>query len=124
YLAPLGRETEALEQNALGLREDPLNLILRLFPCEVLLAAEDPAGEAEALKLLEMYEDFWIPRAWLAAYQALRGRLNEARVHAERVREVAPGNLGVLGILAAILSLLGDEERAASLLAEAGPSET
>ena len=118
YLAPLGRESEALEQNALGLREDPLNQMLRLFPCEVLLANEDPAGETEALKLLELHSNFWIPMAWLAVYLALHGRLHEARAHAERAHTLAHLNFGVIGDLAGILSLLG-EAGGESLLAQA-----
>ena len=122
YLVSLGRESEALEQTALGLREDPLNTMLRLLPCEVLLANEDPAGETEVLKLLELHSNFWIPMAWLAAYLALHGRLQEARAYAERAHTLAQGNFGVIGDLAGILSLLG-EAGGESLLARASSGE-
>jgi serine/threonine-protein kinase len=124
YLAPVGRISEAWQQARLALQQDPLNPLVRLHICEMYLADDDPAGEVEALKLLEIHPDFWITMGWLSPYYIRRGRLEEARRYAERALQLAPYHPGLRGCLAAIFHLSGDEVRAASLLATAAPDET
>jgi serine/threonine-protein kinase len=123
YLLPVGQNDEAWRQTALALQEDPLNPLLRILQCEMLLANDDPAGETEALKLLELHPNFWIAMGWLTPYYARLGRLDEARLYAERASQLFPHHAGLTGALAAILNLSGDTQRAASLLEKGGPDE-
>ena len=102
----------------------PLNPLLRLFPCELLLMKDDPKGETESLKLLELHPEFWIAMGWLSPYYARHGRLDEARAYAERAHRLVPYHHGITGTLAAILNLQGDVDGAASLLSNARPDES
>jgi serine/threonine-protein kinase len=108
YLVAIGEDEEARRQMALALREDPLNPLGRLLVCEMLFAKDDPAGEAEALKLLELHPNFWIPMGWLCAYYAMHGRLAEARTYAERALRLVPQQPGMIGLLAGILERAAD----------------
>jgi serine/threonine-protein kinase len=117
YLPAVGRFAEAWREAKLALQEDPLNALVRLSPCELLLMKDDPQGEIESLKLLELHPDYWIAMGWLSPYYARQGRLAEARSYAERACRLVPYHLGLVGSLAAILELQGDVAGAAELLA-------
>jgi serine/threonine-protein kinase len=124
YLVPVGRMDEAWQQARLTLQQDPLNPLVRLLICEMYLMNDDPAGEVESLKLLEIHPDFWIVMGWLAPYCLRQGRLEEAKRYANRALQLAPYHPGLAGSLAGILHLTGDDAGAASLLASAAPDET
>jgi serine/threonine-protein kinase len=123
YLLPVRQDDEAWRQITLALQEDPLNALLRLLVCEMLLAKDDPAGEIEALKLLELHPHFWIAMGWLTPYYVRTGRLDEARRYAERASQLRPHHPGLTGALAVVLHLSGETERAASLMDLGGPDE-
>jgi serine/threonine-protein kinase len=116
YLPALGRLQEAWHQAQLSVQEDPLNPLVRLLACELYLRQDDPAGETEALRLLELHPDFWIAMGWLGPYYARTGRLEKARRYAERACELVPYHAAVAGCLAAIRHMQGDVEGAASIL--------
>jgi eukaryotic-like serine/threonine-protein kinase len=123
YLFPLGRLKEALEQIEIGLREDPLNLLLSLSPGLCLLGSDDPAGSAKLRQVLELNENAWIPMIWLAVDCFRQGRADEALALAERANSLVPANWGVTGTLAGILSRTGDNDRANSLRGTLGSGE-
>ena len=50
YLKAVGRMEEAMEQTQLGLREDPLNWLLRMSPGLLLLGDENPARRRSAFE--------------------------------------------------------------------------
>jgi serine/threonine-protein kinase len=124
YLMPVGRTEEALRQTTLAIQEDPLNPLLRLLVSELLLAKDDPDGETEALKLLDLHPDFWIAMGWLGPYYARLGRLDEARTFGERAHRLVPYHHGITGSLAGVMALQGETEGAVALLANAKPDET
>jgi hypothetical protein len=123
YLCPLGHMNEAVEQIEIGLREDPLNLLLRISPGLFLLGSDDPAGEAKLRQVLELDEIAWIPMIWLAVHCLRQGRTDEALALAERAYSLVPANCGVIGAFAGILSLTGDQDRANSLVGTLRSSE-
>jgi TolB-like protein/Tfp pilus assembly protein PilF/predicted Ser/Thr protein kinase len=123
YLRPLGRAKEAFEQLELALKEDPLNLLLRMSPGMSLLGSEDPAGEEELRQVLELNENAWIPMIWLASHCLRQDRTDEALAYAEKVYSLVPTNWGVTGFLAGILSRTGDQKRADSLRQMLGSGE-
>lgn len=121
FLGPLGREREALECLESALRQDPLNLALRV---DAAFAKSDGrVTEREMLRILEDEPDAWVPSSWLAAWYTHQGELEKARVHGERVRALIPSNQSHTGLLAAVLSRVGGQDRAAALLKELGTGE-
>ena len=56
----------------------------------MLLAKDDPAGETEALKLLDLHPNFWVAMGWLTPYYVRTGRLDKARMYAERASKRFP----------------------------------
>jgi serine/threonine-protein kinase len=120
YLAPLGRMPEALEQVRLALREDPLNPLLPTCPGMFSLAAGNPAGEVELLKVLELNENSWISMLWLACYYLGCGRTQEALTFAERAYALVPSQAGAIGLVAGASQRMGDAKRAETLLASLG----
>ncbi|MBZ5575761.1 MAG: protein kinase [Acidobacteriia bacterium] len=123
YLRPLGRIPDALDQIELALREDPLNLLLRMSPGMYLLEVEDPAGEAALRQVLELGENFWIPMIWLSLHCLRQDRPDEALGFAEKAFSLVPDHRSVMGILAGILSLTRDQSRADSLRRKIGSGE-
>jgi tetratricopeptide (TPR) repeat protein len=123
YLCSVGRVTEAVEQIERALREDPLNVLLRISPGLYLLGSGDPAGEIGLLKVLELNENAWIPMMWLASYYFGRGRTQEALALTERAYAVSPS---ATGFLAACLRHAGggSEKRAETLLSSLGSGDS
>ncbi len=121
FLAPLGRMKEAEEDNQRGLREDPLNLLFRsVSGIYDVVAGRVSEGQAVMRQLLELDDTYWIAYVWLATSCAMQGRTDEAIVHAEKARALAPWNPPVIGILAGILERKGEKDRAQALLKELG----
>jgi len=121
YLCSVGRMQEAMEQVKRALREDPLNVLLRICPGEYLLAEGDPAGEASLLKVLELNENAWIAMLWLAAFYVTSGRTPEAQTLAARAYDLV---LNATGFVAGFAKLSGDGQRAEALLAVLGSTDT
>jgi eukaryotic-like serine/threonine-protein kinase len=123
YLLPVGRPAEALQQLELGLREDPLNLTLRLNRAGCLAAAgrdEEAAGEYR--EFLNLYPDNVGALGALAAHHASRGELDHALVLCEKAYALAPLFPHWIGLLAGLLKRTGETSRAEELHAKLQPS--
>jgi len=116
FLLALGRTREAVAHLEEALRQDPLNPLLRQTLAYVPLSADDPAGERIMERVIEIDPSAWIASVWLAPWYVRRGELRKARLHAERTHALFPTHPAPIGTLAAVLSLEGDQERAAGLL--------
>jgi len=104
-----------------ALIDDPLNVLARSHLGGYLfLSGRLREGEAVENQAVELAPGFFIPYFQLACQQVLQGRLAEARANAERGFATAPWNPGVAGVLAGILSLLGEEAEARKLLSRLG----
>ena len=123
YLKAVGRMEEAMEQTQLGLREDPLNWLLRMSPGLLLLGDENPSGEEVLLKVLDLNDNAWIAHVWLAAYCWIQQRTTDALKFAEKAHALVPLQLGVIGILAGILQGCGNRERSEALRGRLGSGE-
>jgi serine/threonine-protein kinase len=121
YLAPLGRMKEAQAQMEHALTDDPLNLRARAhLGAYLLVSGRLSEGEAIENQAVDLAPGFFIPYFWLACHQVLQGRLAEARANAERAAALAPWNPGAAGVLAGILSLVGEEADAWKVLSRLG----
>jgi serine/threonine-protein kinase len=124
YLLQVGRPAEALRQLELGLREDPLNLTLRLNRAGCLAAAgrdEEAAGEYR--EFLDLYPDNVGALGALAAHHASRGELDRALVHCEKAYALAPLFPHLIGMLAGLLKRTGETSRAEELHAKLLPGD-
>jgi len=125
YLAPLGRMKEAQEQMERALIDDPLNFVARA-DLGAYLFLEGRLRESEAVQnqAVELAPGFFIPYFHLAYLQVLQGRLTEARASAEQCFANAPWHPGTAGLLAGILSLLGEGAAARKLMNRLGDGST
>jgi Flp pilus assembly protein TadD len=117
-MVPQGRFAEAIRELEMALEQDPLSTYAQSVLAVVLAIAGDyDRAIAEANKALELDPAMWI--AWLAIAwaNAFRGMFVEAREPAEKVIRLAPQNLWSTGMLAGILSGLGQQEQASELIA-------
>jgi serine/threonine protein kinase len=115
FLIPSGRFHEAVEEIERELKQDPLNVAYRAFQAHHLnWAGLYDRAIKEARAALEI-ENHWLPHYAMAENYAARGMLTEALAAAECARELAPWNVRVAGVLAAILTRTGDRDRAAEL---------
>jgi len=87
------------------------------------MGEENPLGEAELLKVLDLNDNAWIAHIWLAAYYWMQGRTAEALKFAQNAHVVVPSQLGVVGLLAGILSQCGNPEQGEVLRAQLGFGE-
>jgi len=119
FLTPSGRLQEAVTLMEQTVATDPLNLLLRGHLAMSLMTAEmyDRAIQ-EALKCLEIDDTIWVPFYSLIAGYAAKGMVEEARIAAEKAYNNARWNPRIAGILAGILALTGNRERATKLLGE------
>jgi eukaryotic-like serine/threonine-protein kinase len=117
YLLPLGRPTEALEAEAKGLQEDPLNLLYReLFAVALRHAGMLEDAETELRKALDLDENFASALGTLGEVCAHQGRLEEALTLTERAHALTPWANPITGQLAALLVRTGDTIRAEALV--------
>jgi eukaryotic-like serine/threonine-protein kinase len=124
YFLPLGRPAEAIQQLELGLREDPLNLTLRLNRAGCLAAAgrdEEAAGEYR--EFLDLYPDNVGALGALAAHHVSRGELDQALRLCEKAHALAPLFPHLIGMLAGLLKRMGDTSRADALHAKLLPGD-
>jgi TolB-like protein/Flp pilus assembly protein TadD len=117
YLLPLARATEAAEQCAQSLREDPLDLPGRVRLAQCLDAAGRTADAvAELRRVLELDEQLWFTHFILGHYLLRDRDLAVALAHAERAFALAPWNPSARGLLAAAVAVRGDLDRAEQLM--------
>jgi eukaryotic-like serine/threonine-protein kinase len=120
YLLPTGRYAESAEAMALGLREDPLNILSREAMASCLIAAgrlEDAANELrESIKL---DEGLFLAYFTLSLTEAARGAFAEAAAWSEKALALMRWPVGV-GLWAGLLAKIGETKRSEELLQELG----
>jgi serine/threonine-protein kinase len=121
YLLPIGRFDEAIEECALALREDPLDLLGRVRFAQCLQAAgrHDDAS-SELRRVLEIDENLWFTHFILGLDHLREGRVAEAITHAQKACAAAPWNPSAKGLLAGALRVSGDGRRAQEVLEKLG----
>jgi serine/threonine-protein kinase len=124
YLLPIGRVADAVETMAMGLQEDPLNLMYRHHYARGLrhLGRLDEA-EAELRGVLDVDANFPWALETLGAVCAQQGNSEEAIALTERAHVVTPWSHTVVGQLAALLDRAGDRTRTGALLETLGTGE-
>ena len=117
YLLPIGRASEAVEECARALQEDPLDLLGRVRFAQCLQAARrfDEAS-AELQRVLELDENLWFAHFIAGLDELRRGRRAEATTHATKACALAPWSPSAKGLLAAACRISGDLRRAEELL--------
>jgi len=117
YLLPTGRAAEAVEMEAGGLEEDPLNLLYRrIFALALRHSGRLEHAEKELRKALELDENSPPALETLGALCAQQGRLAEALELTERAHALAPWSNVTSGQLAALLLRSGDTSRPGSMV--------
>jgi TolB-like protein len=117
YLLPIGRPAEAVEAEASGLREDPLNLLYRHhFAVALRHAGRLKDAETELRKALEVNENFPLAMGTLGAVCAQQGRFEEALMLTEKAHALTPWANPIAGQLAALLVRAGATSRADALV--------
>ena len=123
-LLPTGRAQEAADQYAIGLKEDPLNLMARAERAVCLRSASQYAkGNDELRQILELDETFFFPYFMLGVNLIADGQMDEARRLAEKGFAVAPWFKPMVGLLAGVLTRNGETDRAEMLLRQHLSSE-
>ena len=117
YLMPLGRIAEAIDELERSLRDDPLNVMCRT-QIAVLnwTAGRYDESDHQFRRAQELDEHFWLPWLLSAACLAETNAVVQALTAAERAHALAPSDPGWVGVLAGLLSRLGDSERAGQLV--------
>jgi tetratricopeptide (TPR) repeat protein len=115
YLAQIGQYPEAVEGCERALREDPLHLLCRSNMAEWLhVSGRREKAFAHLRQVLEVDEQFWVANWYLGLFEALEGRLTEARIAAERT--LTSWNTTAVGLLAGVVARQGDVAYAERLL--------
>jgi TolB-like protein/Tfp pilus assembly protein PilF len=121
FLLSLGRLTEAEKEFARAAQEDPLNIFVRgALGWINVVAGRDSVGEAALRQALELEERFWIACLWLTAVYLRRENLADAQASAEKMYALVPAHPFAIGLLAGIMSRVGDTNSADRLLAKLG----
>ena len=121
FLLSLGRLREAETEIVRAAQEDPLNIFVRAALGWInVVAGRDSVGETHLRQALELEERFWIACLWLIALSLRRENLAEAQLFAEKMHTLVPAHPFAIGLLAGILSRIGDTARAEQLLAKLG----
>jgi tetratricopeptide (TPR) repeat protein len=107
---------------ALAVQDDPLNgrYHALLGAC---LEASGKEGSEELRRTVELGDDYFITFLVLGWINASRGRIAEALAAAERAYSLAPWSSMALGVLAGVLVLSGDRDRAQGLLDKLGSGQ-
>ena len=121
YLVPMRRHGDALQELQRALEEDPLHLPTRHAKATcLLLMGRLEESEAELRQILELDETFSAAWGILASACALQGRVAEALEHAEKSLALAAFLPMHVGVGAAMLMNLGEENRAQEILSRLG----
>jgi len=122
YLLVLGRPLDAAQQMALAVQDDPLNgrYHLALGLC---LEASGKDGSEELRRAVELDDNNAFTFLNLGLINSSRRRIAEALAAAKHAYSLAPWSSRVIGLLAGILVLSGDRDRAQGLLDKLGSGE-
>lgn len=125
HLLPYGRFQEAVREIELGILDDPLSVPLRSYLSFILSAAGmyDHAI-VEAQRALEIEDGLWATHSMMAQGYAFQGKYANAIEWAEKAYRLAPWDSNAIGLLAGLLSCLGEERRARKILAKPMPVAT
>ena len=116
YLLPQGRIRESERECQRGLEDDPLNFIGEFHYAAALLAGgKADAGETQLRGLSELHSFLYQPYYLLALSRTVRGLQKEALVAADRAYLLAPWSTTTRGLLAGLLSSIGEVDRAEEL---------
>jgi eukaryotic-like serine/threonine-protein kinase len=119
YLLPLGRIEEAVKELDRAIEGDPLNMGMRIGLINGLHAAGlEERAILEARKALQSDTGRWNTHLALARIYANRGEMAQALESAEIAYKQASWNLRVTAVMAAVVKLSGDPERAEPLVAQ------
>jgi serine/threonine protein kinase/Tfp pilus assembly protein PilF len=121
YLGPMGRAKEAVKQIEQGLKEDPLDIILRgVMSWSLLNAGMLPEAQAEAHKVLEFEENQPSALLALAYAEARQGKWVEAIHSAEKASPMISLAAGILG---GLLRHIGETGRAEEWMRRLPPGD-
>jgi tetratricopeptide (TPR) repeat protein len=122
YLLALGRPLDAAQQTALAVQDDPLygryHLILG-----TLLEASGRDGSEELRRAIELDDNYFLTFLVLGWIHSYRGRIAEGLAAAARAYSLAPWSSVAIGVLAGVLVLSGDRDRAQGLLDKLGSGQ-
>jgi TolB-like protein/Tfp pilus assembly protein PilF len=118
YLSPfLNQKNEANLALEEAVMNDPLNLGLRaIWTHHLRFDGNYARSMAEMKKADEIDPDFWLTNYSKAEYEALQGDWENALATAERTHALAPWHARATGLLAGVLSMTGQPNRAEELL--------
>jgi eukaryotic-like serine/threonine-protein kinase len=123
YLLPIGRAEEAVRQQELGIKDDPLNTIARASLAQSYLNVGRLAdAQAEALKILELEEYNTNALFILAFINARQEKWTEALHFAEKASPTISPQ--IIGTLAGVLKHMGEVSRAKELIQKLMPGES
>jgi TolB-like protein len=124
YLNLVGRLKESTDQCAIGLKNDPLSLLVRFHYAFALLSwGKEDAGESELRELCALYPNLYQPYYLLGLSQSFRGSHADALVTGEHAYSLAPWNTGTTGLCAGVRMRAGQVDRALELLQKLMPGE-
>jgi eukaryotic-like serine/threonine-protein kinase len=124
YLLPTGRAQEGLTEMEYALKEDPLAAVVRSrFAICLLAVGKEAEADLEWRQVLELDMNLAPVLSFVSVQHALAGRFREALVFAERAYSIAPWLPNVIGLLAGVLVLTGDANRAQALLEKLRPGQ-
>ena len=117
YLEPLGRFEEAVEQQVQAIAQDPLNVLSRMRHAFTLSHAEMyERAVAEARKVLEFDETNGTAHSVIAYCFINQGKYKQALEPAECSFRWAPWHPMIVGILAGLLAVTGEQVRSDKLI--------
>jgi serine/threonine-protein kinase len=121
YLASMGRAEEALADYERILADDPLNLFFRAhFANFLLICGRVSDSLREVRQVLEREDNKIMGIGVLARCFMAQGALEDALRAAEEAVRLVPWYLDIAGWLAGLLSLAGEDERAAAEVRKLG----
>ena len=124
YLFPLGRIPEAIRALERALRDDPLYVPFHvMLGCCHSAAGETDQAMARFQQAIELDEHNILALHCATCMLTEQGRIEEALVFAEKAHRAGPRYAAATGMLAGLLWLTGNRERAQQLMQTAGDGE-
>jgi serine/threonine-protein kinase len=124
YLHALGRAQDAVEEYERALSEDPLSQLSLVTLTSGLVAANRPEDAIKQCgRLRELDENAGMAWFFLSMASLLKGDVETAVSAGERAGALMPWNVQAQGFLAGLLTLAGDEARAALTLQKLGDGQ-